>query len=1479
MLEAPNISSGTIGATLDFYTHIYDYLDIDAVEIIRDSLKKNAGSHSVPEFLYGNQRCSLKFSWQKEEEQFSFLAIIEPLHKARVGEVYPYMLPPVQPSSSSDQNQSRRSLPQVDTRPFHLYDMIPQDLSWVYVYTSQSSNSNVLDEWLEKIDAISPQLNTTKKLKELSKAAKDNNSLEAWRGGLYLFGHLGLDSIVPNKTEFDHYFGMNGSFTTLPFYGFLHYPLYFPQLTFHVPLVTGLDEGPLKLDEVFLELTSPTYYIPGQTDIGFGAKLEIGSEKLTIKAIWPIGSDRIKASARIIGSIPFVDTASIPGLGSFKPTAAIDLELDLSISGKSILRAAFELEVENWVLIDKLLVLEDLDFQITVLEPGTQNLVMASIQATALLGSSGIRLFAMGEYPSKQFSFRLDPATPIHINELLGSFTGKHPALDEGLVIDQFEGWVNASSGHASFSTGVSGSWKPGFLDIELTSLHFNISKNEHWSFGVSSNFSLHDVDFLVTALYNDGWFFAAKAADIELGVFLSNLSPETSLPESLQSLKIAELLFEFNTHSGDYQMRGQGFITMNDKDIRAEILVKATNSNGNKKTSFSGRLVVEEKYFFDLSFSSDAPNERLLLAAYHDEGKESLKLGELLKGLGLDPAPNINIQVKDAVLASRSAPGDIPGSKTTKNLFISDIEGGINLSNLPLVGTLFQGSNSVKLAFHVQYATDTFDANAVGQINAHLPNGMPQLLPSPLEDGKEMGLAKGVGLSINMQIGDRMIPMDFPLKAKESNRAPTQTVSRTNDTAVPHDPIIELDHTKPQQPDIKWFAIQKHIGPVYFKRMGVSYSSGKFTFTIDASLSMSGLTLSLIELSVTSGIEKFDPHFGLKGLGLDFANGPLEIGGSFLREQVERNGKIVDDYSGTALIKTEAFSLMAMGGYTTIDDHPSLFLYAILDKQIGGPSFFFVEGLAAGFGYNRKLIIPSIDQVEHFPLIVAANAGVPEHVDPTAALQSLREYIPPSVGDIFLAIGVKFNSFKQVHSFALLTLSFGHKVELHLLGISNLLVPSEIESGQSPVARIEMVLSGTYIPEEGFLGIQTQLTSNSYILSKACKLTGGFAFFSWFSGQHNGDYIVTLGGYHSEFIPPSHYPQHVPRLGFNWTIDSHTVIKGEAYYALCSHAFMVGGHLEASYHSGAFAASFKAGADFLITWKPYHYDAHIYVEISASYTYHFFGTHHISVGLGADIHLSGPEFGGTAKVHIWIVSITVHFGQGKGGPKPIEWEKFKTSFLPAPEKILSATINHGLVSGTNNPNHLGIVNPKKFQLTVESVIPSKYVLVNGRHVEKEHFTTFGIGPMGIPKVDNASLSVLIKGPNNSHEQLKTKPLNKKVPAALWGSKLTPAVNDPSFVENALMGVVISLEEQPQGQRTQLILREELVGGDPLKLINSFAWKAPSLLPNTMEKKNVDPKKESRQRNELLSALALDVEIDLAQFDASDYLFTLPQSK
>ena len=44
----------------------------------------------------------------------------------------------------------------------------------------------------------------------------------------------------------------------------------------------------------------------------------------------------------------------------------------------------------------------------------------------------------------------------------------------------------------------------------------------------------------------------------------------------------------------------------------------------------------------------------------------------------------------------------------------------------------------------------------------------------------------------------------------------------------------------------------------------------------------------------------------------------------------------------------------------------PSLFLYGSLDRAIGGPAFFFVRGLSAGFGYNRRLNAIIIECLEY---------------------------------------------------------------------------------------------------------------------------------------------------------------------------------------------------------------------------------------------------------------------------------------------------------------------------------------------------------------------------------------------------------------------------------------------------------------------------------------------------------------------------------
>src|SRR5262249_29741885 len=151
--------------------------------------------------------------------------------------------------------------------------------------------------------------------------------------------------------------------------------------------------------------------------------------------------------------------------------------------------------------------------------------------------------------------------------------------------------------------------------------------------------------------------------------------------------------------------------------------------------------------------------------------------------------------------------------------------------------------------------------------------------------------------------------------------------------------------------------------------------------------------------------------------------------------------------------------------------------------------------------------------------------------------------------------------SFKIIDSFALLTVSFGNHFEMNLLGLSSLVAPANAGANVPPVAEAQLALKASFQPDNGFLGVQAQLTPNSYLLSKDCHLTGGFAFYSWFEGsEHNGDFALTLGGYHPNFKVPAHYPT-VPRLGFNWQVCPELSIKGDAYFALTASALMAGGH------------------------------------------------------------------------------------------------------------------------------------------------------------------------------------------------------------------------------------------------------------------------------------------------------------------------------
>jgi imidazolonepropionase-like amidohydrolase len=66
---------------------------------------------------------------------------------------------------------------------------------------------------------------------------------------------------------------------------------------------------------------------------------------------------------------------------------------------------------------------------------------------------------------------------------------------------------------------------------------------------------------------------------------------------------------------------------------------------------------------------------------------------------------------------------------------------------------------------------------------------------------------------------------------------------------------------------------------------------------------------------------------------------------------------------------------LLGTAMYGQVDGKTSVFLYAYLDKALGGPAFFYVTGLALGFGYNRKVDVP-LEKIKDFPLVKQAIEG-----------------------------------------------------------------------------------------------------------------------------------------------------------------------------------------------------------------------------------------------------------------------------------------------------------------------------------------------------------------------------------------------------------------------------------------------------------------------------------------------------------------------
>ena len=1170
-----------------------------------------------------------------------------------------------------------------------------------------------------------------------------------------------------------------------------------------------------------------------------------------------------------------------------------DFRLHVLNHSLASLEATFQLPV-NWPIVPGLISVTELIIRLEIdspLEPDHRFfkfLVGGTLQIGENTGIANGQIDLTARWPDLQIQGKLREGQNIEVGHILQNLGVSVPAAFEKLAIDQLSFSAEPTSEPKTFAfyINVKDALDLGKFKIESLSLSVDYTGAQTGQQNLPARldsrfqgrFQLFGIEFYVStqrvSAGTDGaWIFegSADGSGTNLEKLVGEFTDASNVPTWLKGLNIKWIDLQYNTHTKDFSFQcdvdakgllGEG----SDVELIVDVALRCKNPDAapgvatTYEKTLSGRLLFTlddgAQLEFDLLFDQ-ASTGTTFIAAYKNLVGGDINIGALTQKIG---GPNIplTIHLKDAFFIYDKT----TGAQTADLLFGLDIGSGINLSNLPLVGKLFPANQTLKIGLQPLVAsgasTPYFKRVELARLQGLIPAG-GVFLP-------ETDINAQVSLAINLQAGDTVTRIDLPIVLHKSaqplsaGQAPPPTkpigqalTHRSDPQAIPNSalPAVSGASAPVRSADgVQWFDLQQSFGPVQFNRIGFAYSNSQIHAYLDAAMGLAGLTLTLDGLSMRTPLDKISPAFSLNGLGLDYRQGPVEIGGSFLRalvpEDKTKNIPAYDAYDGMATLKMETFNISAIGSYAKVNGQDSLFIYAVLNYPIGGPSFFFVTGLAAGFGYNRAFRMPDITGVAQFPLINQAvnGAGSGPSGDDNARrtylqdqLGSLRSAIYPAPEN-FLAAGVRFSSFKMIDSFVLVSVSFGQHFEVDVLGLSTLVVPTP-EPGQkvTPVAEVQLALKATFNPDEGVLSVEALLTNNSYLFSRACHLTGGFAFYSWFKGEHSGDFVITLGGYHPKYLVPAHYPT-VPRLGFNWTLSDVLSIKGEAYFALTAHALMAGGKLEALFHKGDLKAWFVVGADFIISWKPYFYDARMYLDIGASYTFDLFGTHTISVSAGADLHIWGPDFSGIAKVHLSIISFTVKFGGASPKPKPINWDTFYTSFLPDPGKIVTVTVAGGLVK---EEGKRAVLNPKGMALMVNSLAPVKtfelglkkgpaatnkdqiYYADPGFRVilpisdAAQALNTmgtadFGIAPMDVAKVSASALKIEIKrdGTDPANTDFAFTPVLKRMPRAMWGDQLTAETNGAQFIENALAGFEIRPAKPALPGETQLVLKKEL---------------------------------------------------------------------
>lgn len=587
-----------------------------------------------------------------------------------------------------------------------------------------------------------------------------------------------------------------------------------------------------------------------------------------------------------------------------------------------------------------------------------------------------------------------------------------------------------------------------------------------------------------------------------------------------------------------------------------------------------------------------------------------------------------------------------------TKTALVLTVDSLPTVENIPLIGSLPQPFDELDFVWVSSNEDEPsgFTRSDIQNIEQGRANSDPVLryqdnVKKDQQKDTDILLASGYHFIV---VASQKVALDYVFGQKKGEKNPSSTQDmETGATSTATSPI------------------DKTFGPVKLFGLGLGFDlkTNTLSIVIDGTLTVGPLALTLLGFGVSFSFDGKDlrnlasikPSFDLSGLAASFQQDPVLLQGLF-----ERGVTADGDYffQGAATVGITPYLFQAVGYYGKArDPKPATRSLFAADEpfdtfftycQLNGPImtiFGFAEltGLRGGFGYNSTIAFPNTQNLLSFPFITP-----PDESDPSKALFQFFQggWFTAQRDSHWIAAGVKVLAFEMLEVQTILTVEFGASLKFGLFGFATAEMPKRVEK---KFVRVQLGIAATVDFDAGVMKIDGQLTPTSFILDPSCHVTGGFAMYSWFDSRDptlDGDWVFTVGGYHKSFKVPTQYPV-PPRLAITWNFDESINITGESYFAINSKVCMGGGRLHLVMTVGPLYAYFDAYADFLINYKPFHFQADGGILVGVHFTLDLWlVTIQINVDLAARLYLQGPPVNGTVHIDFYVFGFDVDFGE-----------------------------------------------------------------------------------------------------------------------------------------------------------------------------------------------------------------------------------------